>query len=333
MSALVDSISNIRHKVGDTFEFMGHSIGRKLGVFEESGTIFLTGAKGVIEYRVAKRLLDAGYPQVRIGCKNTDDVEDLKKQGAEIVEFQWDREDTYEKALDGVTSVLCTTPYIKGWLTQFPEFLEVCDRQGIKNFIKVSFFHTRHRDDFQEPLLRLHKMCDTLLTDSGISYTILAATHFMSNPLKFQGKEIRRAKAAMYYGACTEHGVNYVSPNDVADVAVRVSLDPKPHHGKIYDLTGPETIKDKDVAELLGKYLNKPVMYFEKPLDFFETTDKLPVWVVQDLVALERLKASGKEDLMQFISKDIEKICGRPAETFEEYLTAADRMTPQELAE
>eukprot|EP00586_Coscinodiscus_wailesii_P014896 CAMPEP_0172500506 /NCGR_PEP_ID=MMETSP1066-20121228/139313_1 /TAXON_ID=671091 /ORGANISM="Coscinodiscus wailesii, Strain CCMP2513" /LENGTH=57 /DNA_ID=CAMNT_0013274777 /DNA_START=1 /DNA_END=170 /DNA_ORIENTATION=- len=55
------------------------------------------------------------------------------------------------------------------------------------------------------------------------------------------------------------HGVNYVSPNDVADVATRVLLDPKPHHKKKYALTGPEIVMDRDIAELLGKFLSKPV--------------------------------------------------------------------------
>lgn len=334
MSAIVENFDSMRHKLGDAFEHMGHSIGKKLGVFETSGTILVTGATGVIGYRVATRLLNAGYPTVRVGVTNLEKGKEFKEKGAEIVEFCWDREETYEKALDGVTSVLCTTPFIKGWVTQFPIFLKSCQNKGVHNFVKVSFYHAKQSGNpFHDvPLVKLHGVCDELLEDSGIPYTILAATHFMSNPLKYQGKEIRRNKlAAIYYGASMTHGVNYVSPNDVAEVATRVLLNPKSHHGKTYTLTGPKVVMDKEVADLLGKQLSIPVMYFEKPIDFFETTEKHPVWMVHDLVALERIKASGKEDYMKFISRDIQKLCGHRAETFEEYLNASERMSPQEL--
>jgi len=46
--------------------------------------------------------------------------------------------------------------------------------------------------------------------------------------------------------------VNYVSPNDVAEVAVRVLMAPREHYNKEYTLTG-ETIKDQQVADLLSK--------------------------------------------------------------------------------
>jgi hypothetical protein len=52
---------------------------------------------------------------------------------------------------------------------------------------------------------------------------------------------------------------------------------------------------------------------------------------LQDLAALEKIKASGSEEALSFISKDIEKICGRKAETFEDYLLTTDMMTKVEL--
>lgn len=47
-------------------------------------------------------------------------------------------------------------------------------------------------------------------------------------------------------------------------------------------------------------------------------------------MALEKVKATGGEEALSFISKDIEKICGRKAETFEEYLLGRDDMTTVE---
>jgi hypothetical protein len=49
----------------------------------------------------------------------------------------------------------------------------------------------------------------------------------MSNVLEYQGKSLKEDQ--QFYGASAGRGVNYVSPNDVADIAVRAILDPKTH--------------------------------------------------------------------------------------------------------
>lgn len=325
----------------------------------ESGKIFLTGGSGVIGHRVALRLLQAGYPEVRIGSFRPDSLEELNKLGAEIADFAWDKEETYEKALKGVKSVLCTVAYQKDWQVHFPIFLEACKKAGVRHFVKLSFYHARMSGDaFQEvPLVRAHGDCDEQLvkfltganvdhvlqgdTDVSLdlarphmSYTILYASHFMSNPFTFQGKELRESTTlSTFYGASGNHGVNYVSPNDVAEVAVRVLLEPVAHYNKEYTLTGPEAITDQQVADLIGKHLKKPVMYVDQPLHEFTTELQLsgdPDWMVQDLAALERIKATGNEEMREFISDDIEKICGHKAESFEDYLLMTDMMTTVE---
>jgi nucleoside-diphosphate-sugar epimerase len=156
----------------------------------------------------------------------------------------------------------------------------------------------------------------------------------MSNPFSFQKHELKETDTmATFYGASGNRGVNYVSPNDVAEAAVRVLLEPCAHYNKEYTLTGPCAITDQEVADLLSKHLKKPVMYVDQPLHAFATELKVggdPRWMVQDLVALEEIKATGTEENLSFVTDDIEKICGHKAETFDEYLQLADMMTPPE---
>lgn len=282
----------------------------------------------------------------------------MNKLGAEIADFVWDDEATFDKALKGVKSVLCTVPYTKDWQKHFPAFLEACERAGVRHFVKISFYHARlSGDPFQTvPLVKAHGDCDDLLVKSlspsyesvmqgdtdvvmdygrpHMSYTLLGATHLMSNAFYFQGHELKENKTlATFYGASANHGVNYVSPNDVAEVAVRVLLEPRAHYNKEYTLTGPQSITDQQVADLISKHLKKPVMYVDQPLREFETEMKLsgdPNWMVEDLVALEKIKATGTEEQLGFVSNDIEAICGHRAETFEDYLQMKEYMTKVE---
>ena len=50
-----------------------------------------------------------------------------------------------------------------------------------------------------------------------------------------------------------------------------------------------------------------------------------------DVVLLERVKGTGIEEC-GFVSNDVQKICGHPAETYKDYLNNQGPMTQRELA-
>lgn len=79
----------------------------------------------MVGYRTATRLLELGHPAVRIGTRNTTDThaKELAENGAEIVEFCWDDEASFEPALEGVKIVFASMPYTKHWAKNFPAFV------------------------------------------------------------------------------------------------------------------------------------------------------------------------------------------------------------------
>ena len=328
----------------------------------DAGKILITGGTGVIGHRVAQRLLDSGRDNVRLGCHNLESLEDCKKLGAEVVQFDWNKEDTYIPALTGIKSVLCTIPYQEGWSKHFPAFLKACQKAGVKHIVKISFCHANVPGDvFQAvSLVREHSDCDDQLINmvvppvevtpamaadadvaiefhsTPMSYTILHASHFMSNPFIYQGKDLGENTApSTFFGASHDHGVNYVSPNDVAEACVRCLLEPRAHYDKEYTITGPGPIKDQQVAGLLSEYLKKPVLYVDQPPRLFTTKLEMngePKWKAEDLAALEEVKASGEEEKPSCASSDFERICGHPPETFEDYLRKTETMVSKEAA-
>lgn len=128
--------------------------------------------------------------------------------------------------------------------------------------------------------------------------------------------------------------MNYVSPNDIAEVAARVLLYSKPHMGKEYTLTGLHAISDDDVASAIARHTHRPCFYEELPSKMFEEKERsggVEQWKVRDLVGLEKVKATGlEEDDAHFVSHDIEKLCKHQPETINQYLDAKDKMTPLE---
>lgn len=126
-------------------------------------------------------------------------------------------------------------------------------------------------------------------------------------------------------------GINYVSPNDIADASVVVILNNKPHRNKVYNLTGPGPITDGAIAKLLTAHYGTPIEHIELGYHAYKEDSRqrgLPEWQVKDAAAFERMKASGIDELSASYTKDVEKITGMKPEIFEDYLNNKSCMRP-----
>lgn len=239
--------------------------------------------------------------------------------------------------------MFCTIPHIEKWSDAFPQFLSKAKEKKVEHFIKISFLRTTdeykgvaeiaqaYRDNV--PFVSFHGTCDDILEqaryDSRISYTILGTSHLMSTPLLHQGDVLR--KEHKFVTASYGMGVNYVSPNDVADAAVVVLLHPKPYRNKTFNLTGPGPTRDDQVAKLLSEHYGTPIEHVELGYhDYAKSVKKrgLPDWQVKDSAAFEKMKAFGLDERPSAYTKDLEKIIGKKPENFKDYLNNKSCMRP-----
>ncbi|KAL7463684.1 hypothetical protein ACHAXS_004035 [Conticribra weissflogii] len=302
------------------------------------GKVLVLDGTNVVGHRVVNRLVKGGYASnLRVGMR--DATEKMQWEGVEETKFVWENEDSYAEALKGMKTVFVTIPSAnKNWDKHFPAFLTACHDAKIKRIVKLSFFHAmqsraenpKHyfgdpeykysHDDFHKvPLVHRHALCDGDLILKGLDCTILFPSHLMSNVLAYQGKTLDQENK--FYGASKGKGVNYVSPNDVAEITYLAILHPKAYRREGVSLLGPSPINDSDVAKLLTSCLGTKITYEEKPLDFFD----------EDSAGLESIKASGLEEDEKFPKGDFKRIVGREPESFEAYLAARDCMSPLEL--
>jgi nucleoside-diphosphate-sugar epimerase len=238
-----------------------------------------------------------------------------------------------------VKTVFVTLPMNpSAWDERFPRFLKACSANHVKRIVKLSFYHSikpkaeqhpsQHygdpdnvaaHDGFHDiPFVHKHALCDgDLILHKNLDVTILCASHLMSNIFHYKFERDALTESHELYGASGGKGVNYVSPNDVADVAVKALLE-KTCERHIYTLTGPTSITDEQVAAVLSEKVGTTITYVEKPLNFFET----------HTASLEKIKATGIEEI--FPKGDTKKVIGRDPESFADYLAASGRMTLME---
>jgi hypothetical protein len=227
------------------------------------------------------------------------------------------------------TSLIHFTPSLSQVKLSFYHAL-VCEAPQMKGFGT----RTTDTDPFLKvPLIQMHRECDMKLIRLPITcnYSIRFASHFMSNATVYQADRIRDHLS--FVGASGGKKINYISPNDVAKVAVRCLLAPKEHHRVGYTLTGPNAITDKEMAEKLSKMLQVNIEYKDLPVEDFAGTAEDTDWGPSlDVAYLEYVKASGVEEEANFASHDLHKVCGTDGETFDQYLQAQGLMTPRELS-
>jgi uncharacterized protein YbjT (DUF2867 family) len=109
-----------------------------------------------------------------------------------------------------------------------------------------------------------------------------------------------------------------VSTQDVAEAVAAILIDPAPHVGKIYELTGPRSENLKGLASEYAAALGQPVRYVAVPID--EWRDKelraqaLPEHLYGHFLTIAELHAANRYDRL---TSDVEAILGRPARPVE----------------
>jgi NAD(P)H dehydrogenase (quinone) len=145
----------------------------------------------------------------------------------------------------------------------------------------------------------------------------------MSAPLLYHGDLLRQQHKCITasYGM----GVNYMSPNDVADAAMVVLLDRKRHRNTIYQITVSCPTIDADVAKLLTEHYGTDIKHIELGYHDYKNDIKerrLPDWLVRDSAAF------GVDELASSYTDDFEKLIGKKPETFKDYLAHKECIRP-----
>ena len=115
------------------------------------------------------------------------------------------------------------------------------------------------------------------------------------------------------YGAgdCS-YRIAMVDARDIADVAAQVLVDPMPHTGNTYVLTGPEALNWSDVASALSKACGRAISArYLSDRAFFEKFYSSHVWLKQ----MQAYRSGAGED----VAGDIEIVLGQPPRSISKY--------------
>jgi len=164
---------------------------------------------------------------------------------------------------------------------------------------------------------RQHWLSEQALAWSGLPVVTIRPTMFLESFSPLAGPTVRdRGRIELPFG---RGKTSPVAAADVARVVAAVLADPRPHLGRLYELTGPRSQDMHGVAREYSDALNREVTYADIPPEDCELKKVgLPEHLTLHLLTMAELHRAGRYDRL---ADDVERVTGRPAMSVREFVS------------
>ena len=259
--------------------------------------VLVLGGTGKTGRRIVEKLQQQGH-NVRIGSRGA------------TPKFDWEDHSTWEKALEGMDSVYITYQpdlAVPGAKEAIEGLTKEAKKQGVEKLVLLSGKGEREAE-----------LCEEIVMNSGIGYTIVRASWFSQNfSESFFLDAIQYGVVAL---PLADTNVPYVDADDIAEVAVEALLSEK-HNGEIYELTGSEFYTFRQVIQEIAKATDREIAFNEVSVE--EYTQMLKQHGVPDgyvwLIGYLFTEVLDNED-NQVMTHDVEKVLGRKPKLFLDFV-------------
>ncbi|WP_338865444.1 NmrA family NAD(P)-binding protein [Myxococcus stipitatus] len=226
--------------------------------------IVINTPNGKIGRNLALRLLDAGVALTVIS-RNAQNVADLAKRGATVVEGSSDDAAVLDRAFEGASALFWLTPPAAR-----PDFLEWAEgmgrlaarkakQHGVKRVVVLSSIgaQTGRGTGPVGALLAVEEAFKAAVPD----VTILRPGYFMENLLR----EVQGLASAgsIFLPLPSDRKLPFVATADIGDKAAEVLLDGAWKGHRYVGVHGPRDVTYAEVAGVLSEVLGKPVRFVQ----------------------------------------------------------------------
>lgn len=216
---------------------------------------------------------------------------------------------TLVPALQGATIAFLVTPFdhahgVADDAEMVSNMMYAAVEAGVKHIIFGASWTVRAADRLVLLAARFapgEALLRKLEHEKGITWTVLRGGFFHSSYMHF----FQTAKDSQFrfLDFCAPSN----DPNDIGRVAAAIaSSNVKAHHGKLYEISGPERLWIRDVVTTITQYVQVSVE---------ECTKMMPLFLKQ---AFEYIVEAGEDAIP--MSTDVERITGKPPVSFREWL-------------
>ena len=280
--------------------------------------ILVTGASGHLGHLVIQELLKTvPASQIVAGARNLAKVQDLAASGIQLRELDYDRPDTIQKAVGGVTRILLISASEVGKrVAQHKNVIEVVKQlSGLQLFAYTSILRT---DNSPLMLAEEHRATEQLIQDAKLPYVFLRNGWYSENYTENLAPVLQHGAVV---GAAKDGKFSFASRLDYATAAAKI-LSSDGHAGKVYELAGDVAFTLTEYAALVAKESGKSIVYQDMTEADFKS---LLINVgLPDVVAgmLSNSDVAASKGALFDDSKTLSKLIGRPTTPLAESIKA-----------
>lgn len=245
-------------------------------------------------------------------------VEGLKKQNQNVrigsrsntPAFDWDDSSTWANALAGMDKVyIVYAPdlAVPGAFEAIQKLTTEAQKAGVKKAVLLSGKGEREAE-----------RCEEVVTNAGLEYTLVRASWFSQNfSESFLLEPILAGHVAL---PMAQTKVPFVDTSDIAEVVVEALMNDA-HNGKTYEITGPRMLTFEEAVKEIATEIGRPINFQAISLEAHDSmlqSAGIPadyIWLLNYL-----FREVLGNDANQVISNDIEKVLGRKATDFKQYI-------------
>jgi uncharacterized protein YbjT (DUF2867 family) len=218
--------------------------------------ILVTGATGNVGRRLVGLLDDAGAP-VRAVSRSPHTA--ALPARADVVAGDPARPETMRDALRGVSAIFLNPRAVAD---SAPELLALAAGQGVRQVVVLSAINVEDDPARQPSRYRgdRNRETEAAAVASGLDWVALRPSVFAANTLGVWGPAIRSGN--LVHGPYAEATSAPVHERDIAAVAARALLGDVPS-GTRLDLTGPQSLDQREMIATFAELLHRPLHYQE----------------------------------------------------------------------
>lgn len=287
--------------------------------------ILVTGAAGRvggIGRTVVELLLKQDLP-VRAMVRSEDErAQSLRDMGAEVVAGDLLDLADMHRAIAGCERMYFGMSVSDTYLAATVNAAAVAKHHGVKAFVNMSQMTLQQMsvtETTSSPQHKLHWLAEQALNWSGLPVVHVRPTVLLEGFfLLLTPQSVKESnQIRLPFG---DGRTSPVAVDDVARVVAAVLVNPAPHIGKTYHLTGPRSETMNDVAQEYSKALGRAITYHNIPADAWRDAliaHGLPAHLVHHLMTIAELHRAGRYDRM---SGDVLTVSAQPPMTVEQFI-------------
>ncbi|MEU0411272.1 NAD(P)H-binding protein [Streptomyces griseorubiginosus] len=277
--------------------------------------ILVTGATGHVGSELVRRLAAAGEP-VRAMTRRP--ARARFPAGAEAVYGDAADPASLDSAFAGAEGVFLMSAQAVGTAPEPTHDLALAAaaaRAGVRRVVKLSTLDGGRGDD---PIARWQRTAEAAVTDParGFAWTLLRPGRFMSNALQWTDQLRAGDEVAIPFA---DRAAASVDPADLAEIAA-LALTTGEHAGTVHELSGPQALTPTQELAILGEVLGRDLRVRPVPGEAARAGMARYGFPPEVVDAIMRRTLDG--DRGSEVLPTVEKVLGRPAQTFAEWAVA-----------